>query len=70
MVPRRASAPGPLAQTGTTAPVQLTITNRRDTEVTYDLSQTADGVTLTGIPDHVTLAAGCYVRRFDYNLHR
>jgi hypothetical protein len=53
------TSPGQLVvRTGTSAPVSVAVANHRDVAVTYQLTQVADGVTLSGLPDHVTLAAG------------
>lgn len=51
--------PGQLAMhSATTAPLEVTVTNHRDAQVTYHLTSSANGVSLAGIPGSVTLAAG------------
>ncbi|WP_433060120.1 zinc-dependent metalloprotease family protein [Dactylosporangium sp. CS-033363] len=54
-----AGLPGQLAiRSGTSAPLPVTVTNHRDTQVTYRLSVSASGLTVSGLPAEVTLAAG------------
>ncbi len=53
------SGPGSLSiQSHTSAPVELTLANRRSQSRTYDLSAIARGVEVESLPEHVTLAAG------------
>lgn len=53
------TSPGQLAvHSNTAAPVSVTVQNQRTTPVTYSLTQLAGGVTLTGLPAQVVLAAG------------